>query len=446
MLKAKVGLVGLASHAESGGERAEEILKEAKEQLENYGLEVEAGRKIIWDPADAIQVAEQLSQERLDLLVIIHVTWILDAIQYILINTVKAPIVLWAFPFTETFSIGCVQHFASILWERKIFYKYIYGLPDDKEVVSPIASFASTAKVAQNLRQAKIGLIGPRQTWRAAGPQDMTHEEWDLTDSFGTKIVHIEMEELIKRAEEKSEKEANEILQDMRQNNRLGKVEVDEERLVYAAKVYLAIKELFKNYNLTAAAAECYPEYGGLVNLPSSWLADEDIVLDTEGDLGHTTLMLILQWLGKGGPVALAEAGKLDFKENRLYLAHEGSSAHSLAESPSMVHITPGGERGTVVGLALKPMPEATIASLCGKKNTYRMLIAKGKTEPITEKEWLDAGKKLLVKLSLNCDVKEAFERMLSQGIDHHLLLKEGNLTCQLMDVCDLLGIKKVCL
>ena len=111
-----------------------------------------------------------------------------------------------------------------------------------------------------------------------------------------------------------------------------------------------------------------------------------------------------------------------------------------------MVHITPGGEKGTVVGFSLKSMPEVTIGGLCGKKNTYRMLIAQGKTEPITEKEWLDAGKKLLVKLSLDCDVKEAFERMLSQGIDHHLLLKEGNLTTKLMDLCDILRIKKVCL
>jgi len=445
MLKAKVGLVGLASHAEGGGERAEEILREAKEELENCGLEVETGKRIIWDPADAIQVAEQLSQERLELLVIVHITWVLDAIQYILMNTVKAPIVLWALPFTETFSIGCVQHFGSILWERGIFYRYVCGLPEDKEVISSITSFASTAKVVQNLREAKIGLIGPRQTWRAAGPQDMTHEEWDLSDSFGVTIVHIEMEELIKKVEEKTEKEANEVLQSMKQSNRLGKVEVDEERLIYASKVYLGIKDLVETYNLTAAAAECYPEYGGLVNLPSSWLADEGIILDTEGDLGHTTLMLILQWLGNGDPVALGEIGKLDSEENCFYLAHEGSSAHSLAESPSMVHILPGGDKGTVVGLAIKPMSEVTIASLCGKKNTYRMLIAQGRTKSITEKEWVDAGKKLLVKLSFNCDVKEAFERMLSQGIDHHLLLKQGNLTCQLMDLCDLLRIRKVC-
>ncbi|RLE13870.1 hypothetical protein DRJ04_03480 [Candidatus Aerophobetes bacterium] len=446
MEKVKVGLVAVASHVESGGERAEGILKEAREQLESYGLNVKMGKRIIWNCGDAVKVGESLSKERVDVLVVIHATWVQDTIQYILMNTVRSPLVLWALPFVETFSIGCVQHFGSILRERGVFYKYAYGLPEDKEVISSIADFSSVAKVFQDLKEIKIGLIGPRQTWRAAGPQDMTHEEWDLTDCFGVTIVHIEMDELIKKAEEKSEKEADEVLQKMRQSKRLGKIEVGEERLIYASKVYLAIKDLFETYSLTAAAAECYPEYGGLVNLPSSWLADEDIILDTEGDLGHTTLMLILQKLGKGGPVALGEAGKLDPGEGCIWLSHEGSSAHSFAENLSLVHITPGGERGTVVGFPFRPIPEVTVAGLCGKKGTYRMLIAKGETKSITEKEWIDGGRKLLVKLCLSCSTKEPFDKMLSEGIDHHLLLKEGNLTSQLMDLCDLLGVKKVCL
>ena len=438
-----MGLVAVASHAESGGERAEGILEKARERLESSGLEVKTGKKVIWDSADAIQVAEQLAQEGIDLLVIIHVTWVLDTIQYLLIQILKIPVVLWGIPFPETFSIACVQHFASILWERKFPYKYVYGLPEDEEVISSINNFANVAKVSLDLRKAKIALIGPRQTWRVAGPLDMTGEEWDLTDCFGVKIVHVDMEELIKLAEAKSDKEADNVLQSMRQNNRIGKIEVGEERLIYASKIYLGTKELFDRYSLTAAAAECYPEYSGLVNLPSSWLADEELILDTEGDLGHTTTRLILQRLGKGGPVALAEAGKLDFKENCLWLTHEGSSAHSLAETTFKVSITPGGQKGTVVGFPFKPMPQVTIASLCGKKDTYRMLIAQGKTEPISDKEWVDAGKKLLIKLSLNCDIKGAFESMLCQGIDHHLLIKEGDLTSQLTDLCDLLGVEK---
>ena len=142
------------------------------------------------------------------------------------------------------------------------------------------------------------------------------------------------MDELIKVAERKSKQEADKVLQDMKQNNRVGKIEVDEERITYACKIYLGLKDLFDRYNIT-------------------------------------------------------------------------------------------------------------VASLCGKSNAYRMLITKGKAEPIIEKEWLDAGKRLLVKLSFNCDIKEAFERMLSGGIDHHLLLKEGDLTSQLVDLCDLLGVSK---
>lgn len=446
MSKAEVGLIAVGSHIESGGERADEILREAKDKLESHGLEVETGERIIWDSADAINVAEKLSLKKLDLLVIIHATWVQDAIQYILVNTVRAPVVLWAVPFTETFSMACVQHFGSILWERGIFYKYVYGLPDDKEVISAIGNFASTAKAVRDLKQAKIGLLGPRQTWRICGPQDMTHEEWDFSACFGARIVHIEMEELIKKAEEKDETEATKVLQSMKQNNKLGKIEVDEGRLIYACKLYLGVKDLFEKYNLSAATAECYPEYGGLSNLPSSWLADENVILDTEGDVGHTTLMLIMQRLGKGGAVALAETGRLDFKGNYLCLAHEGSSGHSLAEAASMVHVMPAGEKGTTVGFPLKAMPEITVASLCGKKNTYRMLIANGRTKPITEKEWLEIGKKLMVKLSFECDIKKALEVMRSQGIDHHLALKEGDLTAQLIDLCDLLGVRKICL
>ena len=94
MSKAKVGVVAVASHAESGGERAEEMLEKAKGKLENRGLKVATGKKVVWDSADAIQVAEQLAQEELDLLVIIHTTWVSDTVQYILVNTIKIPAVL----------------------------------------------------------------------------------------------------------------------------------------------------------------------------------------------------------------------------------------------------------------------------------------------------------------------------------------------------------------
>ncbi|MDI6870992.1 MAG: hypothetical protein QME79_06480 [Bacillota bacterium] len=444
MAKARVGLVAVASHFESGGERAEALFNGAGAALKQSGLEVKAAGKVVWEAAEALEAAGQLAEADPDVLVIIHATWVLDSLQYLLVNTVRRPVILWAVPFTETFSLGCVQHFGSILRGNGIPYKYVYGLPEEQGLVQQIRSYAQVAKAARRVSQGRIALIGPRQTWRVAGSQDMTSEEWDLTRAFGTTIVHVEMDELISQARQHPPAEAAEVVQRMRQSGRLGKAEVGEERLLYAAQVYLGVRDLWARYGLTGAAAECYPNYSGVVNLPSSWLADEGLVLDTEGDIGHTVVMSVLNDLGAEGPTALAEVGRLDLEGNSLLLAHEGSSAHSLAEDGSKVHILPGGESGTVVGFPLRPLPVVTLVNLCGKAGSYRMFIARGSAERVSEEEWISAGSKFVARIRMEGDARAVFERMLEQGVDHHLLISEGDLTTRLSDLCDLLQITKL--
>ncbi len=55
--------------------------------------------------------------------------------------------------------------------------------------------------------------------------------------------------------------------------------------------------------------------FSGLMNLTSSWLADEGIVVDTEGDIGHTMVMHMLNLISKGGACALGEVGSIDDME-----------------------------------------------------------------------------------------------------------------------------------
>lgn len=441
MVKPKIALVAMASQFESGSERAEEILKGAIEHLEESGLEVDAYEKTVWDPSDAFKAVDYFLKNEPDLLVMIHVTWVLDSLQYIFINNIKCPVVLWGVPYPETFSIGCVQHFGSILWEHGYQYKYVYGLPQDATLIEKVSKYAGTAKVFKNLSKARIALIGPRQTWRIAGSQDMTSEEWEFSKKFGTSIIHIEMDEILERAKKQENSVAEQTLSNLKKQQRIGRTIADKENLLYAAKIYLATKEIFKHYALNAAAAECYPKFSGLINLPSSWLADEGIVLDTEGDIGHTVLMTILNQL-KPGPTALAEIGSM--ADNTIYLAHEGSSAHSLTEDISKVQISASGELGCFVGTPFKTMPEVTMVNLCGRENTYRMLVAKVSTEPVTHQEWLDSGSKFFAKVNLGGKAIDKFNKMLAEGVDHHLLLKEGDLVEQLVDLCDLIKIKRV--
>jgi len=441
MKKPKVALVVMASKFESGGERSEEILKETIKYLEKKGIEVNAYEKTVWDPADAFAAVDYLSKKKPDLLVMIHVTWVLDSLQYIFINNLKCPIVLWGLPYPETFSIGCVQNFGSILWEHGFNYKYVYGLPQDADLINKITKYATTAQVYKKLSTLRIALIGPRQTWRVAGSQDMTSEEWEFSKKFGVTIIHIEMDEILERAKKQEKSVAEQTLLNFRKQQRIGKSIAGEENLLYAAKVYLAAKEIFQYYTLDAAAAECYPKFSGLINLPSSWFADEGIVLDTEGDIGHTVLMTIINQL-KSGPTILGEIGSIE--NNIIYLAHEGSSAHSITEDVSQVQISASGELGTFVGTPLKAMPEATMVNLSGRENTYRMLVEKVSTESVSHQEWIEGGSKFFAKVNLGDNAISKFNKMLLGGVNQHLLIKEGNLVEQLVDLCDLLKIRRI--
>lgn len=445
MLKAKVALVAVASHFESGGERAEGMIKEAHQVLGKSGLSVEVARKTVWDPADALEVIDQFQKSDPDLLIIIHASWVQDSLQYLFVNKLRCPMVLWAVPYTETFSIGCVQHFGSILWDNGINYKLVYGLPDEREVIAEVKRQAAVAKIYNDLVKANVALIGPRQTWRVAGPQDMTVEEWDLSMELGTTIVHIEMDELLQLAEAQKTEEAARFLKGMREKKKLGESKVEEDRLIYASKVYLGVRQLLERYRLDAAAAECYPQYGGVANLPSSWLADEGIVLDTEGDIGHTLLAMAMHWMSDG-PVALGEVGSMDTKENCLCLAHEGSSAHSLAKDVTHVRILPGGEKGTLVGFPFQAMPEVTVANICGRAGCYRIFMGLVESLPISEQEWVSGGSKFMAKLRFGTDARTVMEKMLEQGADHHLLLARGNLLSDLGALCDLLKVEKQCI
>lgn len=444
MLKPKIGFVGVTCKYESGGERADELMSVAEKELIASGVEVYRAKKVVWDAVDALEVCHDFAKQQLDALVIMDITWVLDSTKYLFINELKLPTVFWAVPYTETFSIGCVHHFGSILTSHNIPYKYVYGASDDKAAIDKVCSIARVGQVIKKIRKMHVALLGPRQTWRVAGPQDMTNEEWEFSKHFGTTIVHIEMSEVIDKALSYSDAEAEKTLKDL--SARTGKVLADKDTMLYMAKIYLSVKDLIASCDLSGIAAECYPQFSGLMNLTSSWLADEGFILDTEGDISHTVVMKMLNMCAGGGPTILGEVGSYDDVANYLAIAHEGSTAHSAAESIDKVQISPSGENGTFVGVPIKPMPVVTVASIQGSAGNYQMLIAKGRTLPVTHEEWVEGGSKLLVHLQFEKKPSQMVREMMEAGLDHHLLIKEGDYTEMLCDLCDFMGVKKVLL
>ena len=442
MNQPKVGVVGVTCRFESGGQRAEELINGVKNALSSQGLEVVCADKVAWDAADAVDVCRQFKKEDLDALVIVEVTWIMDSMQYIFMNELQIPTIFWAVPYTETFSIGCVQHFGSILKGQGIEYEYVYGLPEDEAPAGRVKAAAQASQIIRAVKGMRLALVGPRQTWRVAGPQDMSAEEWEFSKKFGVTLIHIEMSEITEGADKISDEEAEKTLNCL--SKRTGKVLADKETMLYMAKVYLATKQTIEAYSLDAMAAECYPMFSGLMNLTSSWLADEGFIVDTEGDIGHTMIMYMLNLAAKGGACALGEVGSIDDEKQILSLAHEGSTAHSLAEGIEKVQISPSGEKGTFVGLPLKPMEKATVASIVGNKGNYKLLIEKADVVKAEYEEWKQGGEKLLVKLHVPVKASDTVDKMMKIGLDHHLIVKEGDLTAIMSAICKYMGIEKV--
>ena len=440
MKKIKIGLVAVASHFEYGGERGDDLLARAKKTLESAGVDVVVYPQLIWDPGDAIDACQKLKQEKVNSLVMLEVTWVLDSLKYIFTVQMDLPTLFWAVPYTDTYSIGAVQHYASILKAMGYTFEYVYGLPEEAEVIEGIRSYAKVGAAVSAARGMILGLIGPRQSWRVAGPQDMTKEEWDFSKKTGVTIVHIEMEEVLNEARQISDADGKKTLQGLL--SRTGKSLLNDQAKLYHAKVYMAVKKTMARYRLDAAAAECYPSYGGQMNLAASWLADEGVVLDTEGDIGHTFVINTLNLFAGGGAAVLGEAGSIDIAQNFIPVLHEGSSAMSFAASLDQVQISPLGELGAYVGLPLQAMPVMTVATIVGNGGNYKMFVAKGRTLDVPHDEWVRTGSRLAVNLQFDVEARSAMDQIIRGGMDHHIVIKEGDHTRELLSLCDFLGFE----
>lgn len=438
----KMGLVALASKFELGGERSEELTEAVAKAVRSAGVELVVIENVVGSVGEALDACDQLKGSGITSLLVLDVTWQGDAIKYILTQELNLPTVYWTFPYPDTYAIACVQHYGSILKTQGIPYQYVYGLPTDEPSVNKVVQVARAGQIIETLKDTRIALVGPRNAWRIAGPQEMVNEEWEISRFFGITIIHLEMNEITDFASEVSDEQAEKTLDELAA--RIGTVNADRPTMRQAAKVYLAIKELFRKYRLNAVAAECYPMFAGLVNAAASWLGDEGLIVETEGDIGGSIAHLILNTAAADDAVAvssvLGEIGSYD--DEAFVFAHEGSTATEYATDVSNVVIQQMGEDGTQVCLVVKPMEKATVCSLVGGAGKYKMLVAEASTLEASQEEWNAAGGRLYAKLRFNnATPGDAMATMIREGIDHHWVIKEGDYSQLVQILCDYLKV-----
>jgi L-fucose isomerase-like protein len=439
-----VGLVVVASHVESGGERGEWMIAEARRSLAGAGLEIVGPGEVVWDIPAAAQAARQVRNMHADLLLILHCSWVVDSLQLLLVRDAGIPVLLWAVPYPETYSLASVKHISSVLVRAGVFSRWGYGLPTEPQFATQTADLARTAKVVARFRSSRAALVTPRSTWRLAGPQDTTYDEWDLSTSLGVTTVHLEIDEFLSRVAAIGDSDARAVLAEKMAS--YGHVEVGDDRLLPSAKVYLAAKLLRDELDLAALAVACYPTHFGLCNLAASWLSDEGWHLDPEGDVGHAVIANALMAL-RPAPVALAEPVMLDRQDDLLYLRHEGSAPASLAVDLSQVYVVPCGDApGTIVEFPLRPQHQTTGVTFAGQHGSYRLWTSRLVVEPLPLERWTKLGRGFLAALSAEGGGSRLLDAAFETGADHHILLQEGDTVGQVADLAGIWGIATIAL
>ena len=433
----KIGLVALVTREYSGSYRSEEFVNDVFDNLVKKGISVIKAEKVVEDPSSALEVCDQFKNEEVKGLIIIDINWVVDSLQYIMINELKVPTMFWALPYNETYSLACVHHFGSFLKSQDVPFEYVYGASDDECSLNKVKTFANAVNMVSGLKSMRVGLIGPRQTWRVAGAQDITSEEFEFSDKIGPTILHIEMDELINDAENLTNVEVDKVKADLR--DRSGKIEISDKAFDYMVRMYLATKKAIKKYHLDSIAAETCPNYSGLMNVQSSWLADEGFVVDTEGDIAHAVMQTCLNIVCKSATF-LGEI--CSYKDDTVNIYHEGSTAHSLAKSTDDVRIMESGELGCYIGLSLRAMNNVTVFNLAGDNRSYKMFVNKAKVEECSYEEWENSGKGCLAKINFGISAKDVVDHLIKSGTDHHYVVKEGDYTNELRMLCNYLKIE----
>jgi len=443
MPQLKAALIAVASVYEQGVQETEGWMDIAVRSLKNQELDVLAIRPVLTDRSRVKSIIEGLKREQFDLLVIMNGTWAADALQIDVMKEFSKPTLLWALPYPKTYSLASVQHLGSVLKELGIRFNYVYGAPDDENVARKVVRLAKIAQLANLWNGMRVGKVGRRYAWRTMGPADITYDELDLELAAGPNPVHIDLDELFAITSKIPDKQASQLIDTLKKNEKLGKVEVKEKPLLEAAKVYFAAKELIKRYQLDALTIECYPKFTGLDNLASAWLAEEGIVLVDEGDLGHTALCRIMQELA-GKPVGLVEIAKIGNEDDTLILKHEGSGAQSLSEQISDTVLKPfSDESGVLVFSSVRPGP-VTMATVWGRRGRYSMSILTGNAMKLSKEDVEKNGGGLVAKIRFRIPAEVLVDRIIDLGIDHHMMLTLGDIARELVDFCKMTGIQPI--
>jgi len=461
-----VGVMALA-RATFDVVHAEETASRAFATLDALDAEIVGPRSLLFDDDAARRALAVLKQKRLDLLLILQVTFTDAGITKRIAEEIGARLALWAFPESRSGgrlrlnSLCGVNLAAHALAKAAHGYSWVHCAPDAPQAAAQIERLlelpphgppraeaipareaprseivASRAERAlEQLAGVRVGLVG-----EAPGGFDTCDFDEDLLEELlGVHLERFSLDEVFRAARAQSTQSVAESRKRV-EAELAGTRELDPAPLERSLRVFGAFSDLTRERALSALAVRCWPEfftaYGCAACGPMAMTTERGVPCACEADVYGAVTSLLLQTITDAPPF-MADLVDVDREGDSAVVWHCGLAPVSMADPDERPRagIHSNRRMPLLAEFALAP-GRVTLARLTQSRGLLRLVIAGGEMLKAPQSFSGTSG-----VLRFDRPAGDVLDRILGEGIEHHYSLAYGDCRAELRAIAEMLSL-----
>lgn len=353
------------------------------------------------------------------------------------------PILLWSLDNewveseNATISFGAVASAAVLRETFEEFgyrFRFTVGNPGSAQLASEVRDFVRAARALGELKKARLGMLG----YASMGMYTGLGDHIKVKRVFGTEVVHIDQYSLLAHLDEADAAEVAAHSEALKREWNVADG-VESELLEKNSKVYLGLKRLVREHQLTALTAKCQYEMSidfGFTPCVALSLLGAEMPASCEGDVYLLMSQMIL-----GGVTGLTTTygDILSFLEDGIVCAACGFAPKCfLAADRPCIDKHTALYSGMLITSPFKAQ-EVTIIRLANDKDGFKMHIIEGAAEPMRNFHEIDcpayAGSVIRFK---DKPIEDFKQEIMSQ----HYAIVPGHWAGALRVFCAMTGIR----
>jgi len=341
----------------------------------------------------------------------------------------------------------CVPEIANVFNQAGIPFHQVTGYLQDEEAWEEIRQWVDAAGVRKAMANNRVGVLGHYYCGMLDVYSDMTQH----AASFGNHFELLEMCELQALREAVTGEEVVAKLAEFHQAFAVSE-ECEQAEMERAARTSVALDRLVSRHELGSLAYYYEGQPGSeLENIVTSVIAGNTLLTGRnvpvagECEIKNVQAMKIMDLLGTGG--SFSELYLTDFKDDVVYLGHDGPAHCAIAEGPvglvplPVYHGKPG--KGLSIQMTAKNGPVTLLSLVQRGDGSLFLLVGEGESVP---------GPVLQIgntngRYRFDCGAKPFLNAWTGAGPAHHCAIGVGHVASTLEKLAKLVGLafEQVC-